>query len=89
MIAETLHNVGVRSRTHKTCFVQEPVTVTIGGISTELSLDDAQTLLTGLQEAIERVSQNEKRLMGDGSDYHVAIIGSTSNGMSIPRSRLG
>lgn len=83
------HRGGVTSRTHDTCLVQEPVEVTIEGRLTSLSLMDARQLLAGLSDAVARVEQSEKRLMGESGLGHVCMIGPTRSGMSLPRSKLG
>lgn len=89
MFDELQHPGGVRSRINKTCLVQDPVTVIVEGKETELSLEDAKLLLSGLQEAVARVESSVTALMGNGLNYNVAIIAKSGSGMSFPRSRLG
>ncbi|THJ45014.1 hypothetical protein [Aeromonas veronii] len=86
---EKKHLGGVTSRTNETCLVSEPVVVKIDGHEIELCLSDAFLLCTGLAGAIERVKQSEIELMGDGTSYNVAVIGSSRSGMSMPLSKLG
>lgn len=89
MFKEQKHLGGVTSRTHETCLVAEPVVVKIDGHEVELSLNDAYQLCAGLAGAVERVRQSERRFMGDGTSYNVAILAKPGSGMSMPRSKLG
>ncbi len=89
MLNEQQHAGCVKSRTHATCLVQDPVSLVIEGKEAELSLADAKLLLTGLQEAIARVEASEAALKGDGANYNLAVIGKSGSGMSWPRSKLG
>lgn len=87
-VAEQNHTGSVRSRTHDNCLVAEPVSVVIEGQEVALSLSDAKWLLSGLQEAVTRIEDSEKRLKGDGN-YNLAVIGKASGGMFILRTKLG
>lgn len=90
MLNEQIHAGGVKSRTHETCLVQDPVRVVIEGKATDLSLVDAKLLLAGLGEAVARVEPSEAKLMGDGLNYNIAVIGKARAGMSrFPLSLLG
>lgn len=82
------HKGGVKSLTHNTGLVQEPVEVTIEGKTTSLSLMDARALLSGLTDAVARAEQSENSLMGEAGRGHVFIIGPTRSGMSLPRTKL-
>lgn len=88
MYNEQRHTGAVKSRIHDTCLVAEPVVITIEGKDTELSLSDAVALQRGLSEAIQRVTESEKALKGDGLNYHLAIIAKAGAGMSFPVSKL-
>jgi hypothetical protein len=89
MYNEQQHAGAVKSRTHESCLVAEPVVVTIEGKDIELSLADAVALHSGLGEAVKRVSEAEKALRGDGISYNLAILAKSGAGMSFPRSKLG
>ena len=83
------HLGSVRSLTHATCVVAEPIVVVIEGQVTELSLPDARRLRDGLSAAIDHVQASEKRIVGDGDTYNCACIAKSGSGMSMPRSKLG
>ncbi len=87
-IDEKEHPGCVKSRTHETFLVGEPVVVVIDGRETELSLQDAKWLLCGLQEAIARVEESESKLKAD-SNGHLVVIGKTRSGMSVLSTKLG
>lgn len=89
ILDEQQHPGGVKSRTHQTCLVVEPVVVMVEGKETELSLSDAMLLRAGLTVAIERVEQSENVLKGNGNNYHCACIAKSGTGQSFPRSKLG
>ncbi len=86
---EQRHSGDVISHTHPTCLVSEPVTVVLEGNATALALWDAKALLKGLAEAVARVEESEKALLGDGDHYNVCVIGDARSGMSLPRTKLG
>lgn len=89
MIDEHEHAGAVRSRIHSTCLVAEPVVVMLDGQETELAVQDAVALRDGLSAAIGRVQESQAKLMGDGSNYNVAVLAKSGTGMSFPRSKLG
>lgn len=86
---EQEHQGCVKSSIHHSCLVAEAVEVSIEGKSTGLSLMDAQRLLAGLAEAVARVEENEKKLLGSDGLSNVAILAPTRSGMSFPRTKLG
>ncbi|MES2877514.1 MAG: hypothetical protein V4713_03760 [Pseudomonadota bacterium] len=49
---EQQHPGAVKSRTHSTCLMGEPVTVMLNGLSTDLTIADALALKEGLVVAI-------------------------------------
>lgn len=83
------HCGGVKSVTHATCLVAEPITVTIEGHTTSLSLADARALAAGIAEGVARVEAHETALKGDGNTWNLGIIASAGTGMSFQRSKLG
>lgn len=89
MYNEKQHDGAVKSHTHESCLVAEPIIVTIEGKDIELSLADAVALHSGLGDAVKRVSTAEQALKGDGISYNLAIIAKSGAGMSLPRSKLG
>lgn len=86
---EQEHQGCVKSRIHDNCLVAEAVEVTIDGKATSLSVMDAKRLLAGLMEAVARVEENEKRLVGSNGLYNACILAPTRSGMSMPRTKLG
>lgn len=66
MYKEQQHAGAVKSRTHETCLVAEPVVLAIDGKDIELSLADAVALHKGRREAIKCVIKDEKAMKGDG-----------------------
>lgn len=89
MYNEQQHAGAVKSRTHESCLVGEPVVLAIEGKDTELSLADAVALYMGLGESIKRVIESEKALKGDGTNYNLAVLAKSGSGMSFPCSKLG
>jgi hypothetical protein len=88
-IVKNRHNKGVVSHIHESMLIEEPISIILEGSTKDLSLEDAEDLLDGLQAAIEIVRNNQSKLFGDGVNYNLAIIGNTRTGMSYPRSKLG
>lgn len=84
------HTGSVKSITHETALVQEPIELTVEGKCTTLTLDDAKRLMAGLSEAISLVDRHEASLKGEGETYNLLVIGSTRSGMSVvPWTKLG
>jgi hypothetical protein len=86
------HSGGVISKTHisPTTYFRYPVIITMQGKETELDLEDAELLLRGLQEAVEEGKKSrEMPGLDKSSCYHACVIGSSAEGMSYRRSKLG
>jgi hypothetical protein len=83
------HPGAVKSRTHSISLVEEPITVMLNGLATDLTMADALALKEGLAVAIERVQVAESLLKGDGGTYNLCVLAPTRSGMSMPRSKLG
>ena len=70
------HAGHVASRVDQKCLIQDPITIVIEGVATNLSLQDAETLQEGLADAIDRIKQNDLSLrVNDSLLSHSIIIG--------------
>lgn len=78
---------GVQARTVAGGIVQQPVTVTLDGVTTELTLADAQKLREGMVAAVAAVEAAERAVLADGIGHHFTI-GKTMYGMSAAPSKL-
>jgi hypothetical protein len=79
---------GVQARTVANGTVQEPVVVTLDGVTIELTLADAIALRNGLDAAIANVERAERAAVLPGGAGHHFIIGKTMHGMSAVPSKL-
>lgn len=72
-LEETTHAAGVKARTLDGFAVAEPITITIDGQETKLSVADASRLSAGLLAAVETIQ---------ASNGHTVLFGTTRDGMS-------